>query len=170
MCRTSQMRGVSILHHGVMVWNELNNVIHSKDIKLPQWFNVEKLLQYVYMDKLRSYTIMHDCGKPYCEVVDENGKKHFPDHANVSAQVYNKYFDNYMVHNYIKHDMFLHTCSSVEAHEFQGSNELIAGLLLVSFAEIYANCKMFGGVESTSFKIKYKQLDKRGKVLFDKLA
>lgn len=35
---------------------------------------------------------------------------------------------------------------------------LIAGL-----SEIHANASMFGGIDSTSFKIKWKQISKRGK-------
>jgi hypothetical protein len=35
-------------------------------------------------------------------------------------------------------------------------------LLVTSLCELHSNASMFGGIESTSFKIKYKQLDKRG--------
>lgn len=41
---------------------------------------------------------------------------------------------------------------------------LIAGL-----AEVHSNAKMFGGMDSTSFKIKWNQINKRGKVICQKL-
>jgi hypothetical protein len=46
---------------------------------------------------------------------------------------------------------------------FLNSNSLQTVLtLLTSLCELHSNASMFGGIESTSFKIKYKQLDKRG--------
>jgi hypothetical protein len=36
-------------------------------------------------------------------------------------------------------------------------------LLITGLAEIHANAEMFGGIESTSFKMKYKQINRRGK-------
>jgi hypothetical protein len=47
---------------------------------------------------------------------------------------------------------------------FLNSNSLqtVLTLLVTSLCELHSNASMFGGIESTSFKIKYKQLDKRG--------
>ena len=42
-------------------------------------------------------------------------------------------------------------------------------LLLAALAEIHSNAKMFGGIDSTSFKMKWKQLDRRGKQICKKL-
>lgn len=36
-------------------------------------------------------------------------------------------------------------------------------LLLVSLCEIHSNASMFGGIESVSFKSKWKKIDQRGK-------
>lgn len=38
-------------------------------------------------------------------------------------------------------------------------------LLVTALAELHSNAAMFGGIESTSFKIKWKKLDKLGKKL-----
>lgn len=40
---------------------------------------------------------------------------------------------------------------------------LSSTLYITAWAEILANCKMFGGVDSTSFKIKKKKLIQCGK-------
>jgi hypothetical protein len=42
------------------------------------------------------------------------------------------------------------------------SLQTVLTLLVTSLCELHSNASMFGGIESTSFKIKYKQLDKRG--------
>ena len=42
-------------------------------------------------------------------------------------------------------------------------------LLLTGLAEIHANAGMFGGVASVSFKIKWKQLDRRGQAICRRL-
>lgn len=42
-------------------------------------------------------------------------------------------------------------------------------LLITGLSEIHANASMFGGIESTSFKIKYKQIDSRGKAILKQL-
>lgn len=59
--------------------------------------------------------------------------------------------------------MFFHTCSAKDLEETDLTTEQLSALLLTSLAEIHANAEMFGGVESTSFKSKYKQIDRRGK-------
>jgi uncharacterized protein YukE len=40
---------------------------------------------------------------------------------------------------------------------------LIISLLITGLAEIHANAEMFGGLNSIGFKIKYKQINQRGK-------
>jgi hypothetical protein len=42
-------------------------------------------------------------------------------------------------------------------------------LLLTGLAEVHANAKMFGGLESTSFKIKFSQIEKRGNAIIKEL-
>jgi hypothetical protein len=38
-----------------------------------------------------------------------------------------------------------------------------ASLLLTGLCEVHANGSMFGGIDSTSFKMKWKHIDRRGK-------
>jgi hypothetical protein len=40
-------------------------------------------------------------------------------------------------------------------------------LLLTGLAEVHSNANMFGGIESTSFKIKYKSICQRGKQILN---
>jgi hypothetical protein len=59
--------------------------------------------------------------------------------------------------------MVFHTIKSDEVEEFlNNSLQTVLTLLVTSLCELHSNASMFGGIESTSFKIKYKQLDKRG--------
>lgn len=39
-------------------------------------------------------------------------------------------------------------------------------LLITGLSEIHSNAKMFGGTDSTSFKIKLKSITQRGKQIF----
>jgi len=59
-------------------------------------------------------------------------------------------------------DMDIHTIKADGVEEFASRPEAIS-LLLTGLSEVHSNASMFGGIESTSFKIKFKQLEKRGK-------
>jgi hypothetical protein len=41
--------------------------------------------------------------------------------------------------------------------------------LLTGLCEIHSNARMFGGIESTGFKIKWKHLDKMGKRIIERI-
>jgi hypothetical protein len=69
----------------------------------------------------------------------------------------------------IEMDMDLHKLKADGVAEFSQRPEA-ATLLLVALAEIHANAELFGGIESTSFKIKWKQIDKRGKAIVQCLS
>jgi len=58
--------------------------------------------------------------------------------------------------------MNIHLLKDVDIQSFC-DNEYAATLLLTGLAEIHANADMFGGIESTSFKMKWKQINRRGK-------
>lgn len=62
--------------------------------------------------------------------------------------------------------MDMHLLKSDNVEPFARRAEA-ATLLLTSLAEIHANASMFGGIESTSFKIKYKHIAKRGKQIIN---
>ncbi len=172
-----QTKGVSVLEHGLMVEKVLFEEIipflkEEKELewKLPEWLlkNKKKILaslpsEYV----LRKYTRFHDIGKPWCLTVDENGKNHFPNHAEESYKRYLEIFPNKtLVANLILNDMTIHKLKDCEVDCFVKTNKQFLTHLLVGFAEIVANSKMFGGFESDSYKIKYKHLERRGNAIF----
>ena len=115
---------------------------------------------------LKYYTILHDCGKPYCLDIDSDGKRHFPDHANESYKVFSKIFNDDIVSHLIKHDMDIHLLKSDGVEKFC-ENSYCLTLLLVGLAEIHSNANMFGGINSTSFLIKKKSILKRGKSIIN---
>lgn len=189
-----QSRGQNMLQHGKAVWDYfwiINEVLsigtdHSKAgnllsrLKLPEWFtdyeeglawNRHPVSQVGYL-----YTHWHDCGKPYCRTVDKDGRIHFPNHAEISYQVWNhlnkKEPRNYYRPQYqeqiaelIRRDMEIHTIKAKDVEHFCRDRDTAVTLLLAGLAEIHANAEMFGGFDSSSFKIKYKQIDRRGRAI-----
>jgi hypothetical protein len=65
-------------------------------------------------------------------------------------------------------DMDVHLMKAADITEFIKRPEAIT-LLITALCEIHSNCAMFGGIESTSFKIKWKHIDKRGRAIFKTL-
>ena len=63
-------------------------------------------------------------------------------------------------------DMDIHLLKADGIEEFASRPEA-ATLLLTSLAEIHSNAAMFGGIDSTSFKIKWKHINKRGKKIIE---
>lgn len=110
------------------------------------------------------YLTYHDCGKPFCKIVDTEDKVHFPDHAKMSAKIWKDIGGSDLQCRLMSMDMDIHTLKSNGISEFSSRSEAPA-LLLAGLAEIHSNASMFGGVESTSFKIKFKQIDRRGNVI-----
>jgi hypothetical protein len=103
--------------------------------------------------------------------VDENGKTHFPNHAEVSAQVWKEATNSLfpVIENLIRMDMKVHTMCADDIPEFCKNREAVS-LLYSALAEIHANAELFGGIESISFKIKYKQVEKRGAAILKHLV
>jgi hypothetical protein len=173
----SEKLGITIAKHGEMVWENTKKLILGRfeGFRLPDWFirNHHFIVNNLHdWETIEMYNIYHDCGKPDCRVVDENGKVHFPDHAKVSATVFTEYFPQFPeVANLIYQDMIMHTQRFDSIDKLHLSNKDTWTLLLTAFAEIHANAYMFGadGIESTSFKIKYKNLDRLGKKLVEKI-
>ena len=174
-----QSKGQSILEHGLSVKNRLFDLIDhlkGKDLqhqwKLPDWIkdNKDLLLDNLLDDyTLEKYTIFHDCGKPYCLEIDADRKKHFPNHAEKSFKTYmKKCGGDEQIGKLILMDMDIHILKSVDLDEFTQRKEAVS-LLLTGLAEIHSNAEMFGGQNSVSFKIKWKQINKRGKAICNKL-
>jgi hypothetical protein len=182
MTNCEQTQGLSVLGHGKLVheyfkdlYKYLKDSEHEHDLefewRLPKWiednkeFLLDNLLDY---NTLKMYQIYHDCGKPYCLTIDSEGKRHFPDHANASADTWEKFSDNKQISYLIRHDMDIHLLKADGVPEFSSRKEAIS-LLLTGLSELHANASMFGGISSTSFKIKAKVIDKRGKAIIKKL-
>lgn len=141
--------------------------------KLPEWLNANR--DYIKAnlapsDIMRDYHIFHDCGKPQCVTIDELGKQHFPDHANASKQCWTECTEgtprNVQIGELIGMDMDIHLLNAESLVEFSKRPQAIS-LLLTGLCEIHSNAAMFGGIDSTSFKIKYKHIDKRGRQLLN---
>jgi hypothetical protein len=178
-----QSKGQSILEHGQSVYSyyeDLHNHLFNgaeliNEWRLPDWFkeNTEFIkAKLLPQNIMRDYLIYHDCGKPLCVTIDETGRQHFPDHAKASEQ---RWKDcsvdnarNVQIDRLIGMDMDIHLLKADDLEAFSVRPEAIS-LLIAGLCEIHSNASMFGGIESTSFKIKWKHIDKRGRQLIAKL-
>jgi hypothetical protein len=174
-----QTTGLSVLQHGYdvnMFYTDIyNHVVFGDDLKLvwklPDWLDdFKNCLSKTLIDKTLTdeYQIFHDCGKPYVVTVDDEGKRHFPNHSEMSYQVWLNAGGNHVVAELIRKDMDVHLLKDEGVEEFCKSQHATT-LLLTGFAEIHANSQMFGGIDSTSFKIKWKHLNRRGKAIVSRL-
>ena len=93
-----QTKKVNVLEHGQMVnkyYKELSShLINGTSLsllwRLPDWgYNYKTLIVKNLLDNkiMENYQVYHDCGKPYCRTVDDQGKQHFYNHSRVSSEV-----------------------------------------------------------------------------------
>ena len=173
MSNCEQKKGQSVLEHGRAVKEKLFEAISylrgetslHRNWKIPNWLeeNKDLFLENLPSDEtLDLYTVYHDCGKPYCLEIDTEGKRHFPNHSEVSYHTFIQHFDDRVAAELIRRDMDIHLLKSDGVPRFS-QHPYALTLLLTGLAEIHANAQMFGGTESTSFKIKWKSLNQRGK-------
>lgn len=115
---------------------------------------------------IETYLFYHDCGKPFCLEIDIDGKRHFPNHATVSKYTFLKHSSNTFIADLIGKDML---CHLTKAKDFENllDEEHIEILLFSALAELHSNALMFGGFQSDSFKIKFKNLEKLGQRILD---
>lgn len=180
MMDCEQTKGQNVLQHGRSVRehyfalvDHIKQNIHlssEPNWRIPAWVeeNRELILDNLPSEYIMDrYLTLHDAGKPRVKTVDSEGKTHFPNHP-VSS--FNTYHDTFMeeadetVAYLIQHDMDVHMLKADGIPEFS-ERETVFAHLLAGLAEITSNAAMFGGVESTSFKIKFKQIDQRGKAV-----
>ena len=175
MENTFQTPAQTILQHGQSVRDYVHQLFTGdlSNFQIPDWlrdnrhFLINQAYPFVIIHK---YTVFHDCGKPFCRTVDEAGKVHFPNHAEISRQKFLEIFpEETEVGELIGLDMIMHTENIEQIKARQLSNQILTTLYLVAWAEICSNSKMFGGFDSVSFKIKAKKLDKLGKRLFGEM-
>ena len=177
-----QFENINMLQHGEMVWDWYQYLIRclkdpslkERSVKIPEWFyeNSELLLELQRPEHIvKKYAIFHDCGKPFCKTVDSRGRQHFLNHAEVSAKTYFNSFegeDKIEIATLIARDMDIHKLKAKGVKEFSKRKDA-ATLLITGLAEIHANAAMFGGIDSTSFKIKWKHIDRRGRAICKEL-
>ena len=174
-----QTKGQSVLQHGESVKNYLFDLLsHLRcntdleyDWLLPDWIyeNKDFILNSLPSDQtLELYTIHHDCGKPFCITIDDDGKRHFPNHAEVSYQIFTQVFDDPIAAELIRCDMDIHLLKSNGVSDFC-RNPYALTLLITGLSEIHSNANIFGGTNSTSFKIKHKSITQRGKQIINQL-
>lgn len=169
-----QTNSQSVYQHGLSVRDHIFELISfletgriNGDWKLPSWMHEHRehiLNALLPKDIIEEYAVFHDCGKPFCLSIDSDGKRHFPNHAEVSYQTWLKTTGNEQVAKLIRMDMIIHTMKAADIPEFIKHPEAIT-LLIAGLAEVHSNAKMFGGLESDSFKIKWNQINKRGKAI-----
>lgn len=171
MSNCPQTENQSVLEHGQSVWEHTTKLISGQfeGFRLPDWFKEHHAFIVNNMhstEDIKNYNIFHDCGKPRCIEYDVEGRRHFPNHAEVSKQTWLEYFpDDKIVGDLIGYDMCLHTETAEQIKSHNWDIKTAFTLLVTAFAEIHSNAAMFGGIESVSFKMKYKKLEKRGKML-----
>jgi hypothetical protein len=177
MKATKQAKNQNMLQHGLSVWSYTYKLLkgNTEGFRLPQWWDDYKDEIFANLHDFKTikhYNIWHDIGKPFCKVIDEDGKQHFPNHALKSKEIWDEYFpDRKTISNLIAHDMDFHTLKFEEILEQNLSIQDIATLMLTALAELHSNANMFGveGIDSISFKIKFKHLNKIGnKILKEK--
>ena len=164
----------NVLEHGESVWKYTKKIIagNFEGMRLPDWFteNHAFIVNNLHdVETIKNYNIYHDCGKPFCITIDDEGKRHFPNHALISKETWMAIDDNTEVADLIGWDMALHSDTAEKIQEYGWDKKTAFTLLVTALAEVHSNAAMFGGIESTSFKIKWKKLDKRGKMLFNQL-
>ena len=163
--------GISVRDYTFQLINILNGENSSFNFKLPDWllqYKKEILQKLLSKDIIEEYTLYHDCGKPYCIQYDNQGKRHFPNHAELSAKKWLEVNGNKQVSILMEMDMDIHLLKNENIDELISRSQAIT-LLLVGLAEIHSNSQMFGGIDSVSFKIKWKQINKKGKMICKKL-
>lgn len=171
MRKCEQTEGLSVLEHGVSVAKYYKELVKhlqegsqlENEWRLPEWVYdpliINELLQ---TSDVLTYLIYHDCGKPFCLYFDEDGNRHFPNHAELSHQTWTAIYGESDISWLMKNDMEIHLARAVDADRI-AARKYWATQLLSGLAAIHSNADMFGGINSTSFKIKLKNLNKMGK-------
>jgi len=132
---------------------------------VPEWFfsSPQLLLPREKRAVLVRYLGHHDCGKPFV-YQEVEGRAHFPDHANKSAEIWRAVGGTEQEARLMQRDMELHTMGAEAVPAFAA--DVDAPLLLVAaLGALWANQDDFGGADSVSFKMKLKHLDRRGRAI-----
>jgi hypothetical protein len=178
-----QFKSMSILDHGLSVRSWYLDLLryldgHGTELswRMPSWIDapiIKEELDWTDDKTIELYQIYHDCGKPLCRELDAEGRQHFPGHAAVSRTRWLECSDGspaaQLIGSLIGSDMLVHTLSPKES-ETLSNDPWWPVLLLTGLCELHSNAQMFGGIESTSFKIKFKQLERLGKKVIERIS
>lgn len=173
MTHCEQAPGLSVLRHGQLVRERYADLVGhlrdgkplAMDWKLPDWCYDPLAVEGLPDDRAMAlYQVFHDCGKPAVLTYDDEGRKHFPNHAAASRDAWLEAGGPHVIADLIAMDMDALLLKHEGVPEFARRPQARA-LLLTALAEIHANAEMFGGRESVSFKSKWKNLDRRGKAV-----
>lgn len=167
----------SVLAHGQSVRIHLQQLLDhlENDTALPDWWRkpawlTSDLLDHIApRDILEEYAVYHDCGKPSTRTVDQDGRQHFPGHAQASEAVWLSIGGNPHSARLMGQDMDAHMLKADDIAEFASRPDAIT-LLVTAVAEVHSNALMFGGIDSDGFKIKAKHLDKKGRQVIALMA
>lgn len=160
---------MSVLDHGRDVFARYLDLISREPQlkwRMPDWIEPLRALQ-LPLEIMKHYLIYHDCGKSFCRTVDENGRQHFPNHAQVSYETWMQYAEteeDRQIGKLILMDMDAHTLKGGAIDEFIKRPEA-SSLIFAGLAEIHSNAAWKNQLDSDQFKIKAKQIDKIGKRL-----
>jgi hypothetical protein len=172
MATCEQTQGQTILQHGESVASTFKALIAGDlDLYVPDIIreNLPFLLDSCPpLENLELYHVFHDCGKPDCLEIDAQGKRHFPSHAIYSARAWLVAGGDQAIGRLILRDMDMHTMKSADISLYSHM-DIAAPLLLTAWAELNSNCRMFGGTEAISFKIKAKSLTKLSRAIITHL-
>lgn len=171
-----QASGLSVYDHGLAVANryrDLYDILASYAVSGSyEWhipddsFLALKKLQKLALtpQQARIYHVFHDCAKPSVLHIDEQGRRHFPGHAEASMKLFAKAAPaDELSARLISKDMLCHTTKAADASTLLADPDFPT-LMLTAWAELHANASvLFGGFDSDSFKIKRKQLMKINK-------
>jgi len=163
--------GISVKNHFFELVDSLKNNSDLQNWKLPDWlpkYSDQLVAKLLPTDVIEEYLVYHDCSKPYCQTIDDEGKTHFTGHAELSYAIWLSYGGNHQAAKLMKMDMIVHQMKTSEIDEFIKNPEA-ATLLLAALSEIHANAALFGGFDSVSFKIKFKHLNRIGNKICEKL-
>ena len=172
--------GASVREHYLALVGHLTGRVDlttAPNWKLPAWvdqYAPQLAASLPPQHIMERYLTLHDCGKPSVLEVGEDGRRHFPDHAAASERVYVDLVtdngtreltdDEAQIAYLIAHDMDAHLLKAADIPAFAQS-ALAPAQMLAALAEVTSNAAMFGGVDSTSFKIKWKTISARGQAL-----
>lgn len=172
----AQTKGISYWEHGSLVaarFRDLMNPTLNMVWRMPHWFTQNASWIRTQLapdfDSIITYQQWHDCSKPYTRTVDDEGKVHYPNHATISADFWRKLGGAPKIADLIERDMDCHLLRPAEAADFATKPYALI-LLVTALCELHANATMFGGLQSDSFKIKYKRLDRCGSIILSQLT